>query len=291
MPLQEPDVVTPGVTPVIVDYNDKEQLTRTLRGVHTVLSFVGGPNIDVQQNLIDSSIAAGVKRFAPSEWAASDVTTVPWYAGKGLIREYLQEVNKDSKVLEYTLFQPGGFLNYFASPQKTTKHISPIGLHIDFQNARALVVEGHIDDPLTFTAVQDVAAVVARAVEFEGEWPVVGGISGNKISTREILQLGEKILGKPFDVEYIPLATLEAGVPGTSWLPGLDHPSLSSLPEEQKPAIANQFWSAFLLSTTKGAWTVSDEWNLLLPDLKFLGAEEFLSEWWGTASGKGRQVE
>jgi len=233
IPPQKPDGVTPGVTAVIVDYSNKEQLEGTLRGVHTVLSFVGGPNIDVQKNLIDSSIAAGVKRFAPSEWATSDITAIPWYEGKGVIREYLQQVNKDKKVLEYTLFQPGGFLNYLASPQKTTKYITPLGLHIDFQNARALVVDGHIDDSLTFTAVQDVAAVVARAVEFEGEWPVVGDISGNRVSTREILQLGKTIRGRPFMVEHIPVAALEAGVPGTSWLPGLDHPSLSSLPESR----------------------------------------------------------
>lgn len=193
----------------------------------------------------------------------------------------MKEVNKDKKVLEYTLFQPGGFLNYLAAPQKTTKHITPLGLHIDFQNARVLVVDGHLDDPLTFTAVQDLGAVVARAVEFEGEWPVIGGISGNRNSIGELLQLGEKILGKKFEVERIPVAALEAGEPGTSWLPGLDHPSLSSLPEEQKPAVAKQFWSAYLLSTTKGAWTVSDEWNRLLPDLKYIGTEEFLTEWWG----------
>ncbi|KAK4442365.1 NAD(P)-binding protein [Podospora aff. communis PSN243] len=282
---KEPDVITNGVNTVVVDYGNKDQLEDILQGAHTVLSFVGGPNVDVQKNIIDACIAAGVKRFAPSEWATSDITTVPWYAGKGVIREYLQEVNKDKKVLEYTLFQPGGFLNYLASPQKTTKHLTPIGLHIDFQNARALVIDGHLDDPLTFTAVQDLGAAVARAVEFEGEWPVVGGISGNQISIREVLQLGEKILGNPFEVEHIPVAALEAGVPGTSWLPGLDHPSLRSVPEEQKAAVANQFWSAYLLSTTKGAWTVSDEWNRLLPDLQFIGAEEFLTQWWGGKRG------
>lgn len=55
-----------------VDYSDKENLTQVLKGVDVVLSFVT-PQTDsdnvAQKNLIDASIQAGVKRFAPSEWA------------------------------------------------------------------------------------------------------------------------------------------------------------------------------------------------------------------------------
>jgi hypothetical protein len=45
--------------------------------VHTVLSFVvttADPEGIVQKVLIDASIDAGVKRFAPSEWATYVVT-------------------------------------------------------------------------------------------------------------------------------------------------------------------------------------------------------------------------
>lgn len=55
------------------DYNDPAQLAQILRGVHTVLSFVttqDDPTSAVQKNLIDAAIQAGVKRFAPSEWAS-----------------------------------------------------------------------------------------------------------------------------------------------------------------------------------------------------------------------------
>lgn len=43
-----------------------------LKGVHTVLSFVDAmsdPDNMAQRTLIDASVRAGVKRFAPSEWA------------------------------------------------------------------------------------------------------------------------------------------------------------------------------------------------------------------------------
>ena len=62
----------PGVTWAKTDYSDKKLLTSILDGVHTVLSFVGGhqdPGSTIQKSLIDASVAAGVQRFAPSEWA------------------------------------------------------------------------------------------------------------------------------------------------------------------------------------------------------------------------------
>lgn len=57
---------------VQVDYTDKEQLSKVLHGIDTVLSFITpqtDPGNIAQKNLIDASIRGGVKRFAPSEWA------------------------------------------------------------------------------------------------------------------------------------------------------------------------------------------------------------------------------
>lgn len=68
-----PDLEKQGVRVVKVDYNDKDGLTTTLQGVEVVLSFVvaqSDPEGTAQKNLIDASVAAGVKRFAPSEWAS-----------------------------------------------------------------------------------------------------------------------------------------------------------------------------------------------------------------------------
>ena len=62
----------PGVTWVKTSYQDANELTEILKGAHTVFSFVvtqSDPGNVAQRNLIDASIRAGVKRFAPSEWA------------------------------------------------------------------------------------------------------------------------------------------------------------------------------------------------------------------------------
>jgi uncharacterized protein YbjT (DUF2867 family) len=61
----------PGVTVRAVDYDSKSELVEALRGIHTVLSFIqllSDPESKSQKNLIDASVLAGVKRFAPSEW-------------------------------------------------------------------------------------------------------------------------------------------------------------------------------------------------------------------------------
>lgn len=53
-------------------YLEEKELVDILTGVETVLSFIVAhtdPNAETSKRLIDASIKAGVKRFAPSEWA------------------------------------------------------------------------------------------------------------------------------------------------------------------------------------------------------------------------------
>lgn len=115
--------------------------------------------------------------------------------GKQKIREYLEDVNKDGKVLEYALFQPGLFLDYLAFPHKTSKHVAPLQTVFDFRKCRAIVVEGHEDATITFTSAKDLAGLVARAVDFDGEWPKFGGIQGNKVTPAQMLDIGARVRG------------------------------------------------------------------------------------------------
>jgi hypothetical protein len=87
-------------------------------------------------------------------------------------------------------------LDYLASPHKTAKYVTPLDTFIDFQNRRAIVVEGHEDAVMALTTVRDIAGVVARAVELDGEWPKFGGIQGNRVTISQILKIGENARGK-----------------------------------------------------------------------------------------------
>ena len=48
---------------------------------------------------------------------------------------------------------------------------------------------------MTLTTAADVAAVVARAVDYKSEWPEIGGIRGNGVTFSQIIEIGEKIRG------------------------------------------------------------------------------------------------
>ncbi|KAF4890652.1 Oxidoreductase BOA1 [Colletotrichum fructicola] len=275
--------LAPGVQWVKTDY-EVAHLTKILGGVETVLSFVSGPadptntsQSDTQKNLIDACIQAGVKRFAPSEWATSKFDHLFWYSFKQVTRDYLAEVNKEKKVLEYCLFQPGLFTNYLTYPFSSSKHVTQLETPVDFNQCRALVVDGGEDVLLTFTTAQDLARVVALAVEYEGEWPLVGGIKGAEITVRQLISLGEKIRGKPFAIEKLKKEDLEASKVTSSWTLEVKHPSI---PPETRKAVAASLLSGILLGFSAGCFNTSSEWNQLLPDFKFTQPEEFLSQAW-----------
>lgn len=54
-------------------------------------------------------------------------------------------------------------------------------------------------------------------------------------------------------------------------MPQITHPSI---PEEQRHLFYVPGWTGLLNATAKGAWTVTDEWNKILPDVKFTTVEE-----------------
>ncbi|PWY88208.1 NAD(P)-binding protein [Aspergillus heteromorphus CBS 117.55] len=273
---------TPGTTKIQADYTSVPRLTQILTGVHTILSFIAvtnDPESTIQKNLIDAAIAAGVKRFAPSEWASAGLEQMPWYAYKAETRRYLAEVNREKKILEYTLFQPGLFLNAWTHPYQSAKHVPSIEFPIDFLNRRAILIEGSEDHRFTITTVQDIAHVVARAIDFEGEWPVVGGIRGRTISIEETIALGERIRAPdaPFAIETLSPSDLKAGKITTSWAPRFEHPSI---PPEQVEVFSAIILAGVLSAISAGDYESSDEWNRLLPDYEFTQPEEFLAEAW-----------
>ncbi|RYO80438.1 hypothetical protein DL766_001326 [Monosporascus sp. MC13-8B] len=181
--------------------------------------ILSDPDQKAQKNLIDAAIAAGVKRFAPSEY----------------------------------------------------------GSVFDFEKRRAIIVDGHEDSIMTLTTVADVAAVVARAVDYEGRWPTAGGIRGNRVTFSQILEIGRRVRGCSFAVDKVKVEDLEAGNLKTSW--GLEavHRAVS---EDQVSALLKAVSIGILLSSLKGAWDISDEMNQLFPDYEFTRIEDFLAKTW-----------
>ncbi|KAH6665707.1 nmrA-like family protein-like protein [Halenospora varia] len=279
-----------GLNAIQVDYTNRDQLITHLQGIDVVLSFIvvaSDPGNIAQRTLIDACVAAGVRRFAPNEWSTRSNSGVSWYKQKDEVLAYLRDVNKDSKVLEYSLFQPGLFLNYLSFPLPSGTHFHNTEIQYSFQHCRALIVaEGGENDVISWTTVQDLARIVRGAVE------------GGRLSVGELVKLGEELRGKPWTVTHIPHADLESGILKTDWIPTFTHPNVpladlassSTIPGEAPPdpqdAFSRLVVIGSMLAIHRGVWDVSNEWNQLLPEVKMTGVEEFVRGVWGGRSRK-----
>ncbi|EWZ89459.1 hypothetical protein FOWG_09159 [Fusarium oxysporum f. sp. lycopersici MN25] len=275
----------PNVNWIQISYEDKSELVKHLRGVDVVLNFIV-VNEDAENTVgkfvIDAAVAAGVKRYAPSEWATGQklrdaIDSLGFYRSKLAIQEYLEEINKDRKVIEYTLFQPGIFLDYLGHPHKRLKYLYSMDSPWLVRENRIVSVKGSEDKPLTFTAARDIGRIVRRAIEYEGEWPQIGGIMGNQVTPRQLKQIVQRVTGKPTELQLTDPADLEAGVLAVD-LPVMTHPAMT---DEMRTVYHVPLWVGMLRSTALGAWTVSDEWNKIFPDYKFVAVEDYIKEVWG----------
>jgi hypothetical protein len=173
-----------GVSYQKVDYTDLAGLTTALTSFHTVLSFLIAhldTNNTVQKNLIKACVDAGVRRFAPSEWCLTNSSGVAPYHNKDVIASYLADLKARNQLgnLEYCLFQPSVFIDYFAHPYPLSENLITWAFFVDFKKRRAMVLDdGEI--PIVLTAISDISEVLALALDDEGAWPVFGGDSGCK---------------------------------------------------------------------------------------------------------------
>lgn len=119
---------------------------------------------------------------------------MPWWRAKDAVVRHLEQANTPARVLEYTLFQPGLFLEYLGAPHQTATHLRPLNTPIDMANRRAVVVAG-CDAVLGLTSVRDLAGAVVGAVEMAGVWPVVGGVRGSRVTVGEVVAIGERVRG------------------------------------------------------------------------------------------------
>ncbi|KAJ4176200.1 hypothetical protein NW755_014544 [Fusarium falciforme] len=316
-------VVPPGARVVqVTDYTNHTTLVSMLQGVNAVLAFINpmtDPGNRTQKALIDACIAAKVRRYAPSEWAGKTKSSIKMYAHKAEVLDYLEEVNKEKKVLEYGIFQPGLLSDYFASPFPPSQHMNTFPLLFDLLGARAVIVEDG-KAPMSLTAASDVGVVVARAIESDEPWSLQGGIVGEKTNMLKVVETAEKITGralhfflaqqsysllsewlfhaivstspcsklrmlthwfqgKKFELHHVKADDLRAGKWKAKWQPTFDE----SLPPEKVKEMVVPFVSGWALGTWDGLIDLEPDWNRRFPDIKFVSVEEMLLGAWDRA--------
>ena len=97
------------------DYASYDSLLSVFTGQDAVVSVVGAPGVPVQKVAVDAAIAAGVKRFIPSEFGVNtrrvrDLPIGKILQGKIGVVDYLKE--KEAQGLTWTGISTGLFFDW-----------------------------------------------------------------------------------------------------------------------------------------------------------------------------------
>ncbi|TPX69822.1 hypothetical protein SpCBS45565_g02240 [Spizellomyces sp. 'palustris'] len=257
-----PSLTTLGVDVRPIDYTSHTSLVKALENVHTVISCIateGEALVAVQIKLIHAAEAAGVKRFAPSEWASDTQinTIIEGYFPK---KEVIEELRKSK--LEWTLYMNGVFMNYLASP-RGTGHLRPLKFVIDTEN-RTANIPGTGNEPIIMTTVQNVAKFVVGSLSLPS-WPEKSGIIGDLTNYNHVVKAVERITGEKFQVEYRSLEQLNKAI----------NPNAQNVRENFFTQVC-----VAIAEGAKGGFVFEGTLNKLLPGIKTESVDEFLAEWW-----------
>lgn len=178
----------PGVEIAHVDFRSAIDLMKAITGASCVVSALQGLRevlVDSQSLVLDAAIAAGVKRFIPSDFASDFAKVAPGdNRNFDLRREFHERL--DAAPIAATSILNGAFaeiLNYG----------TPL---LDFKAKRVGYWED-ADFRVDFTAMSDTASFTAAAA-LDASAPEVLRIAGFQISPRELSAVASEITGTDF---------------------------------------------------------------------------------------------
>jgi nucleoside-diphosphate-sugar epimerase len=246
-----------------VDYFSIPDLISALAGVDTVISTIFSyhdPSSTL--NLMKASRTAGVRRFAPSDFAFSSAAAerLGLYKPKLEILAALKESG-----LEYTSFQNGIFMDYLASGAPKA-HEGPLRMHPFIVNVvgQKAAIPGTGNEKMTFTTVADVGRLVTAAVKLKERWPRELGMEGETTTYNRVVRDVEAVTGKKIDVEY------------------LDRERMANALEETKDDEMSFFHNQLLDVVAVGLGAVTPTLNGLVPHVSVTSIKDFLEEYWRT---------
>jgi uncharacterized protein YbjT (DUF2867 family) len=201
-----------GVETVLGDLRDPPSLARACQGVDTVittatttLSMQPGDSIPVtdqqgQLDLVKAAKAAGVGRFV--------MVSIPSAISNCALQEAKRTVEQAvmSSGMIYTILRPCIFMEIWLSP----------ALGFDYANAKATIYgDGHAQNgyislgDVAQYAVESLSKPAARNTCFELGQP-------KNYSMLEAVRIFEQVSGKSFELQFVPVAALDAQRAGTN---------------------------------------------------------------------------
>ncbi|KAF2655306.1 NAD(P)-binding protein [Lophiostoma macrostomum CBS 122681] len=193
-----------GVKVIHADYDSIDSLKSAFKGQDAVISLVGGSALGDQNKLIDAAIAAGAKRFIPSEFGSDTVSAtlreiVPVFNAKYATVEYL---NSKESSISWTSVITGAFFDW--------------GLKVGFlgfnaQSKTATLVDNGVAQ-FSATNLRTIGQALVRSLQssnLDATKNQYVYISSFTTSQADLLSLIEKITGAKWTVENVSSAELK----------------------------------------------------------------------------------
>lgn len=193
-----------NVTVLPVDYSSHASLTTALTGQDAVIALFGAESADLQLPLLDAAIAAGVRRFIPSDFGSDThnelVKSLPVFAKKIEVQNAVVE-RAAKGLIEYTQIINGPFLDwgftngFLADPGKKT----------------VLLIDGG-DVVISGTTREHIGTAVLGVLTHPEETKNRAVyVNNSDITQNEAVEIGKKLVGSEGWVEtHAKSADLEA---------------------------------------------------------------------------------
>ncbi|KQR29573.1 MULTISPECIES: NmrA family NAD(P)-binding protein [Curtobacterium] len=209
----------PRVDVVTAEYSDHDGLTRAVSGSDVVVSAVSGTRpviVDVQRALLAATVAAGVRRFVPSDYSADYRRIAPGTNRNfELRREFAADL--DAAPVQATSILTGMFTDLLTGD-------APMILF----GRRLVLFWSSADQVLDFTTKDDVARVTALAA-LDDDAPRVIEMAGDRVTARDVAHTMSDLTGERFRLQW-------AGTTGTLSAMSAVGRRLSKNPDETFPA-------------------------------------------------------
>ncbi|KUJ17666.1 isoflavone reductase family protein-like protein CipA [Mollisia scopiformis] len=149
-----------------VDYSDVASLTEAFRGNDAVISTVGLMGLQGQTTAVEAAVAAGVKRFLPSEFGydledpkiEAITANLPIFGAKVNVKKLIEEKAASNPDFTYTYVYNGTFLDW------GLEH----SFLFDLQSGKPRIFDGG-DRPFSTTTLKSTAQAVVGVLEHPDE--------------------------------------------------------------------------------------------------------------------------
>lgn len=195
------------------DLRDPATLKAACQGVSSIIctvsampfSYQPGVNdiqsvyIDGVTHLIEAAKAAGVKHLVYTSFSGNIDRDFPLHNAKRAAEQRLKESGMD-----YTILRPSMFMEVWLSP----------AVGFDTANLKATIYDTG-DQPIAWISLKDVAQFAVESLKNPAAHNSMLELGGpESLSPHRAIKIYEEVMGKPFEVTYVPPEALLAQYDG-----------------------------------------------------------------------------